>query len=44
MLGGYGVAGRGVYFERTFDLGSKYRYATVSFTFFSVDSWDNEEF
>ena len=44
MLGGYGVAGRGVYYERKFDLESKFRYATINFTFFSIDSWDNEYF
>ena len=44
MLGGYGVAGKGVYYERKFDLEAKFKFATIEFTFFSVDSWDNEEF
>ena len=43
-MGGYRVAGKGVYYEREFDLISKFKYATIEFDFFSIDSWDNEYF
>jgi len=43
ILGGYGVAGKGVFFKRTFNL-PRHSRISVSFKGWSIDSWDNEFF
>jgi len=42
-LGGYKVAGKGVYFERIINLPA-HKKITISFTVYAIDSWDNELF
>ena len=43
LLGGFGVAGKGVFFERTFKL-PRHSRVTVTFRGYSIDSWDNEKY
>jgi len=43
MLGGYKIAGKGIYFERKINL-PEHKRITISFTIWALDSWDNEFF
>ena len=44
MLGGYNVAGKGASFERTWSIDRHYKYLTVKFNMYKMDSWDNETY
>ena len=43
MLGGYNIAGKGVWFEKVFYL-VKHTRVTLIMNAFSLDTWDNEYF
>jgi len=38
------VAGKGIWFEKTFNFPAPHSKVTISFDFFGLDSWDNEYF
>jgi hypothetical protein len=43
MMGGYNIAGKGIYFTKTFFL-LPHSYVTISINAYAIDSWDNEYF
>ncbi len=42
MLGGYDVAGKGIYFMKKFTNLPLFKRVTLKFEAIAVDSWDNE--
>jgi len=43
MLGGYGIGGKGIWFEKTFHFVPHSRI-TLYMIAFSIDSWDKNEY